>query len=280
MLIICGPTASGKSKFAIEKANQIDGEIVNIDSIQVYKEIPILTCSPTEEDKLYLPHHLYNHISIIEPYSASIYINEALEVIEKITSRNKVPIIVGGTGLYIKALSQGLSPIPDIPLDIRESVRKLFIEIGKEEFYKKLISLDPLALSNIHPSNSQRLMRAYEVFMHTGKSIFEFHKSITLSPLANYNVKTTILMPERDELYKRCDVRFLELMKIGVIEEVLALKGVVDKTKIKAIGFSEIMRYIEGEITKEEAINIAQTKTRQYAKRQITWFRHQMSEAT
>jgi tRNA dimethylallyltransferase len=276
LLIICGPTASGKSNLAIEKAKQINGEIVNIDAMQVYKEIPILTCSPTDEDKSSIPHHLYNHIPIIEKYSASIYVNEAIDVIKKITSDGKVPIIVGGTGLYIKALCEGLSTIPEIPSDLRESVRQLFLEYGKEEFYKKLAELDPISAQNLHPSNSQRLMRAYEVFMHTGKSIYEFHKSKPESPIKEYNIETIILLPEKEELYNRCNTRFVELMETGVIEEVKALQGIVEKEKIKPIGFCEIMRYIEGEITKEGAISIAQTKTRQYAKRQITWFSHQM----
>jgi tRNA dimethylallyltransferase len=276
LLIICGPTASGKSKLALEKAKQINGEIINIDAMQVYKEIPILTCSPTTEDKSSISHYLYNHISVIEKYSASIYLGEAVKVIKKITLAGKIPIIVGGTGLYIKALCQGLSEIPDIPLELRESVRKLFLEDGKEEFYKKLTILDPFSAQNLHPSNSQRLMRAYEVFLHTGKSIYEFHKSPAVSAIKDYNIETIILMPEKKELYNRCNTRFVELFKNGVVEEVESLKEIVDKEKIKAIGFCEIMRYIEGEITKEDAITIAQAKTRQYAKRQITWFRHQV----
>ena len=276
LLIICGPTASGKSKFAMELAKKITGEIVNIDAIQVYKELPILTCSPTIEDKYYTPHHLYNHISITDNYSAGIYLDESIQIIKDITARNSIPIVVGGTGLYIKALCEGLSDIPSIPDEIRQIVRELFEKIGKEEFYRKLSLLDNEAAIKLEPSNSQRLMRAYEVFLYTGKSIYEYYKSDIKSPIHGYDVKTLILIPDRNELYARCDQRFIELMKIGAIEEVKSMGG-IDISKIKAIGFAEITQYLDGVISKQEAIKLAQTKTRQYAKRQITWFKHQIS---
>ncbi len=276
LFIICGPTASGKSRLALEKALELEGEIVNADSIQVYKEIPILTCSPTMADKALAPHHLYNHTPIGENYSVSRYVQEATEAIDMITAREKIPIVVGGTGLYIKALSEGLSEIPEVPQELRNAVRDQFVDIGREAFYAKLQSLDPLA-ARLHPSNTQRIIRAYEVFAYTEKSIFDFHaSSAPKSPLDKYDVEITVLIPDRSELYSRCDGRFVELMSMGVLEEV---RNVMDQSSSaeKAIGFKEIRRYLRGEITREEATKQAQAKTRQYAKRQITWFKHQIN---
>lgn len=276
IVIICGPTASGKSKIALKIASANNGEIINADSTQIYKEIPILSCSPGQEDKKQIPHHLYNHKSLDDEYSVGIYLSEALPIIKKVTSRGKLPIIVGGTGLYIKALLEGISKIAETPKKIREDIRNLFNKLGNEKFFEELKKLDPKATAKLHPNNSQRLIRAMEVFKNTGKSLYDFHQDKSDSPLDEYNVKLFIIKSDREKLYKKCTERFAQLLETGAIEEVKKIADKFPATNVKAIGYSEIYKYIQGEISKEEAIGIASQKTRNYAKRQITFFKHQI----
>ena len=273
ILIICGPTASGKSKFALEVAMANDGEIINADATQIYKEIPILSCSPSEEDKKHIPHHLYNHKSLGDEYSVAIFLDEISKAIKEVISKGKLPIIVGGTGLYVKAMVEGLSQIPDIPSDIRKKSKEMLENLGNQAFYNELKKLDPIAAAKLDPGNSQRLIRAYEVFSHTGKSIYDFHKEKSEPLLANFNVKVIIATANREKLYQRCNERFEHIFEIGALEEV---KKIHKNTSAKAIGFEEISSYLNGKITKEKAIEIASQKTRNYAKRQVTFFAHQI----
>jgi len=276
LIIIAGPTASGKSDFALEIASKIDGEIVNADSMQIYSELPILTCSPTNGQKALIPHNLYNYKSLSEHHSVSKFIDEATNVIDKISSRHKVPIIVGGTGLYIKALCEGLSPIPEIPLDIRQHSKALLEKIGNEAFYHKLAAIDFKSATKLHPNNSQRLIRAYEVVLHTKKSIFDFQELDPKSPISNYQKKILILTPERNQLYQNCNKRFEKLLDIGAIEEVKAIADKTPPKEVNVIGYKEIYDYILEKISRDKLVESASQKTRRYAKRQVTFFKHQL----
>lgn len=281
LIVIMGPTASGKTQFALDVACKIGGEIVNADSIQVYKEIPILSSSPTSEEKSTINHHLYNYVPITEDYSVGRYIEDAIKIIHNISARNIIPILVGGTGMYIKSLCYGMHNLPQITPDIRESARNKFKELGNEKFYQELEKLDPLGASKLHPSNSQRLIRYYEIFIQTGCSITEFYKNTPSKFLENYDVKINILEPDRKTLYERCNARFLKMIEDGALNEVTKLKASYQNPigARKAIGFNEISSYLDSEITFEEAIILSQARTRQYAKRQITWCKNQMHDA-
>lgn len=276
ILIICGPTASGKSALAMKFAGQNNGEIINADSSQIYKEIPILSCSPTEEDKQKIPHHLYNHKSLNEKYSVAKFINEAKDTAQLVKDKGKIPIIVGGTGLYIKALIEGVNIIPEIPSSIRNDAQKLLHSLGNEQFHNHLSKMDPIAGNKLHPSNSQRLIRAYEVFSHTNKSIYDFHNEETKSPLSDFNLDIVIVTADREKLYKKCNDRFSLITEIGAIDEVQKIMNEQVTDDVKAIGYKEIYEYLKGQITKEKMIELASQKTRNYAKRQITFFKHQI----
>lgn len=281
LFVIAGPTASGKSQLAIDLANKINGEIVNADAIQVYKDINILSASPSQTDKKSTPHHLYNYIDITEDYSVGRYIKDAICIIHDITARGKIPILVGGTGMYIKSLCYGIHNIPDIDPMIRNKAREQFQEQGNENFYHELQTLDPIGASELHSSNSQRLIRYYEVFLQTGRSITEFYKDKPSLFLEEYDIQIIILEPERKMLYERCNTRFISMLDNGAIGEVTHIRSLYNQhtAAIKVIGFNEIGLYLDSTISKDEAITIAQTRTRQYAKRQITWFRHQIDDA-
>lgn len=282
LFVIAGPTASGKSQLAIDLANKINGEIINADAIQVYKEFPILSCSPSKIDTDSIAHFLYNYICLTAHYSVGKYIQDAIAAIYDITVRNKIPILVGGTGMYIKSLCYGIHNIPDIDPKIREEARDTFQELGNEKFYQELQKLDPIGAMQLHPSNAQRIIRFYEVFAQTGRSIVEFYKDEPSSFLKDYDIKTIILEPEREMLYDRCNTRFVSMLNGGAIQEVEHVRSQYNDTTAagKVIGFNEIRLYLDGTISKDDAITLAQARTRQYAKRQMTWFRHQISDAT
>lgn len=286
LLIICGPTASSKSAYAMDLATKIGGAIINADSMQVYREIPIITASPSQEDKAKIPHYLYNHISIREEYSVAKYLAQALQAIEDTIAKSLVPIIVGGTGLYINTLLNGLSAIPDIDPSLRLQVRAEFDQLGKEAFYARLIARDQASVK-IKAGDSQRMMRAYEVLLQTGMPISYYQDAKGVSPLEEYDVSVTMLSPERGFLYKCCDERFVHLVENGGLEEVRRLISPEFSSELvvgdgvvlpKALGVAELCSYLNGVISLQEAISLAQTKTRQYAKRQITWFNNQVKD--
>ena len=281
LFVIAGPTASGKSQLALDLARKISGEIINADAIQVYREIPILSCAPSVADLSLAKHHLYNYVSVTDDYSVGRYIKDASGVIDDIVVRGKIPILVGGTGMYIKSLCYGMHNIPDISPEVRSNTRHKFQELGNEKFYRELERIDPVGAAKLHPSNSQRLIRFYEVFMQTGHSIVEFYKDVPLSFLENYDIKMIILEPERKMLYERCDARFIQMVENGALDEGAHVRALYDHNTAagKAIGFNELGTYLDGTISKEEAITLSQARTRQYAKRQMTWFRHQIDDA-
>ena len=279
IILIYGPTASGKSDFAIELAKKIKGEIVNADSMQVYKELKILTARPFEENFQKIKHHLYGVQKSNRDFSVGNWLKIVIKKINEIKKRKKIPILVGGTGLYFKALTEGLVEIPSIPLKFRNKIRTLQKSIGQEKFYKKLLKLDPLVVNKINLADTQRSIRAYEVKLFTKKSITEWYKDTKSKFKKNDFLKLYIDYP-RPELIKKINLRTKRMMDLGVILEVkkfLKLKISKDKSISKAIGVAEIEDFIKKKIIKDKLIEKISIKTRQYAKRQATWARGHMT---
>jgi tRNA dimethylallyltransferase len=279
-IIICGPTASGKTNFAHKLALENNGEIVNADSMQLYKQLPIITASPEQKLKDELPYHLYNFQDIDQELSATKYVELASTNIREISSRDKLPIIVGGSGMYISMLVNGYSAIPDIDTAIRAHTRALREEIGAEAFFAELKKLDPKITNILNVGDNQRTLRAYEIVKQTGKSILEFQAQENVKSLPDFEFEIIFLSPERKFLYDTCNKRLKILFDTGAIDEVRTAYehfGEIKTTAMKALGVKEIIEYIKNNITLNETIKLASAKTRQYAKRQSTWFRNQIT---
>lgn len=276
-IVICGPTASGKSSLAITLARELGGEIINADSMQIYKELETLTSRPDRNDLEIVPHKLFGTREIINPCSVNIWNNLAQKSIENAVSRGRVPIVCGGTGMYIKYLSTQLATVPNIPAEVRLIAREKLMKLGNEKFYRELTKLDPQTEGLIPIGDSQRLVRAWEVFEVTRKSLFDW-QSVNASQ-TNLTVCNILLMPDREFLYASCDRRFLEFVDNGALNEAKAIRDLeLDPTLpgMKALGLLQLIDYLEGKITFDVAIAQAQQKTRNYAKRQMTWFRNQL----
>lgn len=279
-IVVCGPTASGKTDLAHELAIQNNGEIVNCDSMQVYKQLPIITASPSIKLQSEISYHLYNFLDISHEYSVAQYIADATKIIREIRSRNKLPVIVGGSGMYVNALIYGMNKIPNILPRIRQNTRELFSTLGNELFFKELCVLDPKSAVKFKESDSQRIIRAYEVISETGRSIVDFQMEENIKPLPEFEFEITLVMPERNVLYANCNKRVHILFEQGAIEEIKTLvesKVFFSSSAKKALGVSQIIDYLHGIISLEKAIEMTQIKTRQYAKRQSTWFKHQLN---
>jgi len=281
--IIGGPTASGKSALALELAENHDGTIINADSMQIYDDLPILTAQPPKEDLEKTPHELYGVLHPNEACSAGNWREMVEPLIQKILNENKTPIVCGGSGLYIKALVEGLSPIPDIPDEVRNAVVKRYETIGAQEFYKDLEERDPDMAARFHVNHKARIIRAMEVLEATGQSLSEWQKLPPLNPPENWKFKIHKVMPERDILYQRCNDRLLWMIDNGALEEVEAFDKRIHSAEVegnkplcKALGFKPLRDYLRGNLSKDDAIAQAQQETRHYAKRQITWFKHQL----
>ena len=280
IILISGPTASGKSEFAIKLAKKINGEIVNADSMQVYKELQILSARPKIKDYQNIKHHLYGFQSVKKNFSVGDWLKLAKKKISEIQNRKKVPILVGGTGLYFKSLTDGLIKIPDIPIRIRNKIRSLNKKIGQEKFYKKLIILDKKIKNKIDPNDIQRSIRAYEVKYHTKKSLVDWYKN-TKSIYDKDNFFKIYIDYPREKLIERIYNRSNKMIRDGATQEVqkfLKLKVKKDKTATKAIGINEISDYLDQKADLNEIITKIAIKTRQYAKRQSTWSRGNMSD--
>jgi len=278
IVLIYGPTASGKSNFAIKLAKKIKGEIVNADSIQMYKELKILTARPFIKNSKKIKHHLYGILKSSENFSTGEWLKIVGKKIKEIKKRKKVPILVGGTGLYFKALTDGLVEIPSIPSKFRNKVRLLHRSIGQDRFFKKLLKLDPLIVDQITSTDSQRSIRAYEVKKFTNKSILEWHKE-TKSKFKKKDFLKLYIDYPRLELINKINLRTNQMLDDGVILEVknfLKLKISKDKSISRAIGVVEIEDFIKKKIFKDQLIEKISIKTRQYAKRQATWARGHM----
>tara|TARA_B100001540_G_scaffold235699_1_gene210026 strand:+ start:854 stop:1762 length:909 start_codon:yes stop_codon:yes gene_type:complete len=280
IILISGPTASGKSKFAIELAKKIKGEIINADSMQVYKELKILTARPIKKEYKKIKHHLYGFQSVKKNFSTGKWLKLANENIDKIKKRKKTPIFVGGTGLYFKALTHGLVKIPNIPVKFRDKIRRLQNRIGQRKFFKKLIKLDPLINDKINPTDMQRSIRAYEVKFYTKKSIVDWFKK-TKSKYADEDfVKIYIDFPKQD-LLDNISTRVDQMFEQGAIMEVkkfMKLKLRSDSSVNKVIGINEIKDFFNKNSDLNETREKITIKTRQYAKRQSTWARGQMKD--
>ena len=278
IILLAGPTASGKSKLAIKLAKKINGEIVNADSMQIYKEFSILSSRPSKKDLREINHHLYGFLSVKKRFSAGNWLKLAKIQINKIHRKKKIPIIVGGTGLYFKTITQGISKIPYINKIKRKKIVDIFNKYGKEEFYRKLIKLDPKIKNKILPSDTQRLIRAYEVKSYTKKSLYEWSNK-TKSDFENFNIKKIYLDIPRDILLKNIEQRTALMFKKKCIMEVVQfLKIKLEKSLSanKMIGVREIKDYLSGLYSLDDTQRLINIKTRQYAKRQNTWYRGHM----
>ncbi len=278
IILIFGPTASGKSNFAIKLAKKINGEIINADSMQVYKQLKILSARPDPKKYQKIKHHLYGFHDVNKNFSTGNWLKLVFKKIEEIKKRKKTPILVGGTGLYFKALTDGLVKIPDIPIKIRNQIRAHHLKIGQKQFYSNLIKLDPVSKNKINPTDSHRSIRSYEVKLYTKKSIYEWYKNTKSNFKKSDFYKIYIDFP-RLELIKRINLRSKEMIKNGAIKEVknfIKLKVKKDKSVNKAIGINEIKQYLNNEKELEDIIENISIKTRQYAKRQSTWARGNM----
>ncbi|PHR25675.1 MAG: tRNA (adenosine(37)-N6)-dimethylallyltransferase MiaA [Hoeflea sp.] len=280
-LLIAGPTASGKSALALKLARELGGEIVNADSMQVYGVLDRLTARPDAADLAEIPHHLYGHVPPTEIYSTGIWLEQATRVIADIRARGAIPVVVGGTGLYFRALTGGLSDMPPIPDDIRNELRARLETEGVEALHAELAELDPAMAERLRPADRQRILRALEVVRTTGQSIAGFQgrgSAMIVDPLS---ARCLVLEPERPVLHERINGRFAGMMEEGAVDEVrelLKLNIPPQHPAMKAIGVRQIADYLAGHLSREQAIELASTATRQYAKRQMTWFRNQLGE--
>ena len=278
VILIAGPTASGKSKLAFRLAKNLNGEIINADSMQVYSEFSILTSRPNPHDTNIVKHHLYGFNSVKQKFSTGHWLKMAINKIKEQWNLDRTPILVGGTGLYFKALTDGLVQIPDIPNVLRTEIRKLHKKIGQKKFYNELTKLDPLVKKFLTASDSQRSMRAYEVKKLTNKSLFTFAKETKSNFDSNIFKKLFINTP-RELLHKKIDKRVEAMFKEGAVTEVknfLNMKVNKELSSNKIIGIKEIKDHIDGKITLIKTKELIKLKTRQYAKRQFTWARGHM----
>lgn len=282
VLVIGGPTASGKSGLALAFAKRAGGVVINADSMQVYADLRVVTARPSVADEADAPHTLYGVVPASVRMSAARWRELALAEIDRAHAIGLLPIVVGGTGLYLRSLMQGLSDIPDIPADVRQAAMDLQAAIGSPELHARLAAVDPVTASRLHPTDSQRLIRAWEVFQATGRSISDWQATPPTDVPTHLSFTTLVVEPPRPRLYAQCDQRFLTMLEQGAEAEVAALMAQgLDPVlpAMKALGVPEIAAILSGAMEREPAIIKAQQLTRNYAKRQLTWFRNQMSAA-
>ena len=278
IILIAGPTASGKSEFAIKLAKKTKGEIVNADSMQVYKQLQILTARPNIKNQKKIKHHLYGFQSVTKKFSSGAWLKLAVKKIQEIQKKNKIPILVGGTGLYFKALTDGLVKMPNIPMKIRNEIRLLQKNLGQNNFYKKLIKLDPLIKNRIDSNDVQRTIRAYEIKKYTKISMTKWFMKTKVLFDHNTFLKFYIDFP-REELIGKINKRVDQMFERGAIKEVEKfnrLKVRKENSANKVIGIKEITKYLRGESSLSDTKEKISIKTRQFAKRQSTWARGQM----
>jgi tRNA dimethylallyltransferase len=279
--LITGPTASGKSALALRLARERNGVVINADSMQVYDTLQVLTARPSAADMEGVPHHLYGHVLAARLYSTGEWLREVTALLETLRGEGRYPVIVGGTGLYFKALTGGLSDMPTIPADIRERYRMRLLEEGPAGLYAELSTGDPQTAQSLQPGDGQRIVRALEVLEANGKSIRTFQQATGPVIIDPARARKLVVLPERAVLHDRINRRFAGMMQSGAVEEVealLALELSPDATVMKAIGVSQIAEMLAGRMGEVEVIEKAAAATRQYAKRQMTWFRNQMGE--
>jgi tRNA dimethylallyltransferase len=279
IILISGPTASGKSNFAVKIAKKIQGEIINADSMQVYKKLKILTARPNKIEQKDIKHHLYGVVDLNEKFSTGQWLELVIKKIKNIKKKKKIPILVGGTGLYFQSLLNGLVKIPEIPLKFRNKVRLMSKREGQKKFYKKLLKLDPKVKDKFDPNDTQRSIRAYEIKSYTDISMYDW-LTRTESEFKNSDFLKLYIETKREKLIERINLRTLNMINGGAINEVkkfLKLKIRKDQSVNKVIGIAELTQYLNHEVTLEEAKELISIKTRQYAKRQATWARTRMT---
>jgi tRNA dimethylallyltransferase len=278
IILISGPTASGKSNFAVKIAKKIQGEIINADSMQVYKKLKILTARPNKIEQKNIKHHLYGFVDLKEKFSTGQWLELVIKKIKNIQKKKKIAILVGGTGLYFQSLINGLVKIPEIPLKFRNKVRLMSKKEGQKKFYKKVLKLDPKIKDKFNPNDTQRSIRAYEVKSYTHISMYDWLTK-TKSEFNDSDFLKIHIETKREKLVERINLRTFSMINSGAINEVkkfLKLKIRKDQSVNKVIGIAELTQYLNSEITLEEARELILIKTRQYAKRQATWARTRM----
>ena len=278
IILISGATASGKSNFAVKLAKKINGEIINADSMQVYKQFKILTARPSRKDQKNIKHHLYGVIDVKTNFSTGNWLKLATKKIYEIKKRKKIPILVGGTGLYFNSLVNGLVKIPNIPIKFRNKIRLMQKKNGQKKFYKKLIKIDPKVKDKIDSNDSQRSIRAYEIKSHSKKSMYDWLSQTKPSFRENEFLKLYINF-DRKELIERIEKRTTKMVKSGAIKEVRKFRNlkISNQSSVnKVIGIQELSNFLEKKIKIEEAKELISIRTRQYAKRQATWARSKM----
>lgn len=280
-VLIAGPTASGKSALALELAQKAGGAVINTDSMQVYRDLRVLTARPSLAEEAAVPHRLYGCVDAAVNYSAGHYVRDAKEVLDEVRRGGGLPIFIGGTGLYFKALTRGLSAVPPVPDEVREAVRLRLDRDGVEALHAELARRDAAAAARLNVRDRTRIARALEVIEATGRPLAEWHAETTPPLLPEGSYRALFIAPEREALYARIDARFDAMLADGALEEVtrLAARGLDPLLPaMKAHGVPALIRHLRGEITREEAAMIGKADTRHYAKRQFTWFRHQLPE--
>ena len=278
IILISGPTASGKSNFAVSLAKKINGEIINADSMQVYKQFKILTARPSKLEQKSIKHHLYGIADLKTKFSTGHWLKLAIKKIHEIRGRNKIPILVGGTGLYFNSLINGLVKTPNIPIKFRNKIRLMQKTYGQKKFYKKLLKIDPKVKDKINGNDTQRSIRAFEIKSYSKKSMYDWITQTKPSFKQNEFLKLYINF-ERKKLIERIEKRTLKMIKLGAIKEVKkfnTLKLSAQSSVSKVIGIQELKKFLEKKIKIDEAKELIDIKTRQYAKRQATWARSKM----
>jgi tRNA dimethylallyltransferase len=280
-VLIAGPTASGKSALALQLAQKTGGVVINTDSMQVYRDLRVLTARPTPKEESAVPHQLYGYVDASVNFSAGAWVADAARVLTEARAQNRLPIFAGGSGLYFKALTRGLSAVPPIPPEIRESVRARLDCDGVEALHAELARHDAVSAERLKPRDRTRIARALEVVEATGRSLTDWHREGLPPILPPGEFTALFLSAEREALYARIDARFDAMLMAGALEEVAVLAARnLDPLlpAMKAHGVPALIRHLRGELTLEEAATIGRADTRHYAKRQFTWFRHQLPE--
>jgi tRNA dimethylallyltransferase len=277
LLLIAGPTASGKSALALRLAERLHGEIVNADALQLYADLQVLSARPTTDEIARAPHHLFGVADGADGWSVGRWLDATLPILVDIAARGRRAIVVGGTGLYFRALTKGLAEIPAVPAAARQAAAAAFERLGEDAFRQALATRDPAAAARIAPGDRQRLLRAYEVAESTGRALTDWQGNTT-APLRADQWRAVVLESDRQALYARCDLRFGAMVEHGALEEVrrLMVRRLDPLAPVmKAVGVRELMAHLAGDLTLPQAVALAQQETRRYAKRQLTWFRNQ-----
>ncbi|MGY8955929.1 MAG: tRNA (adenosine(37)-N6)-dimethylallyltransferase MiaA [Alphaproteobacteria bacterium] len=284
VIVLAGPTASGKSSLAMDVADALDGTVINADSMQVYADLCVLTARPGETDEARVPHRLYGYRDATEMASAADWADDAKLAIVETRAVGRRPVLVGGTGLYLKALMEGIAPIPAVPTEIRTIARARHREIGSDAFHAELVQRDPVIAVRLNVGDSQRVIRAWEVFEATGRPLSDWQNDPV--PPVGLDFRVVALMPEREGLYANCETRFQQMLDQGALEEVATLSDRAKREGLdpalpifKALGYPALAAHLKGEMSLDAAVAKSQQQTRNYAKRQMTWLQHQLPDA-